>query len=128
MIFVDTNYFLRFLLKDNPQHEIAKKLFLEAAEGKISLTASVIVFFEIYWVLSSYYNRQKKDVAETLEKILKLTFIKFAQRDILSESVEVFKNTTLSLEDAYNLAWAKSNNITSFKTFDVKLEKYFHSY
>lgn len=35
MIFVDTNYFLRFLLKDNQaQYLQAKELFLSAAQGK----------------------------------------------------------------------------------------------
>ena len=43
MIFVDTNYFLRFLLKDNKlQHRKAKQLMLDSAQGKLKLFTSII--------------------------------------------------------------------------------------
>ena len=52
MIFIDTNYFLRFLLADiSSQHNQAKTIFKQAASGKISLFTSAVVIFEIYWVL-----------------------------------------------------------------------------
>ena len=51
-MFVDTNYFLRYLLKDIPeQHEEAKRLFVAAADGKVELMTTSLVFFEVYWVL-----------------------------------------------------------------------------
>ena len=57
MIFIDTNYFLRFLLKDNEKQFIeVKKLFEKAILGEIDLYTSLIVIFEIYWVLSSFYK------------------------------------------------------------------------
>jgi len=38
MTFVDTNYFLRFLLADvESQHQTAKELFRNAALGKVKL-------------------------------------------------------------------------------------------
>lgn len=46
MIFVDTNYFLRFILKDNQvQYLKARQLFLDAAKGEIELISSTTVFF-----------------------------------------------------------------------------------
>ena len=95
MIFVDTNYFLRFLLKDNkPQHLEAKQLMLGGATGKLKLFTSTIVFFEIYWVLTSYYGKNKTELVDTLK-------------------------------DCYNLIYAKSHNAKAFKTFDLKLGRIF---
>ncbi|MBI4089762.1 MAG: PIN domain-containing protein [Candidatus Levybacteria bacterium] len=126
MMFIDTNYILRFLLKDiNNQHLTAKNLFLSASEGKSVLITSTIVFFEIYWVLSSYYERNKTEVANVLEKVLSLNFIKLEERELLFKSLSLFKKINLDLEDCYNICYAKSKGIRSFKTFDKKLDTAF---
>lgn len=126
MMFIDTNYFLHFLLKDiNNQHLEAKNLFLSASEGKTKLITSTIVFFEIYWVLSSCYGRNKVEVANVLGKVLSLSFIELEERELLFKSLSLFKKTNLDLEDGYNVCYAKSKGIRSFKTFDKKLDKEF---
>lgn len=129
MIFVDTNYFLRFLLNDvNEQHIEAKNLFITASEGKVELITSTIVFFEIYWVLSSFYEKDKYEIAEALQKILSLNFIELRERQILFNSVSQFQKTNFDLEDCFNFCYAKSRGVRSgsFKTFDKKLEKEFN--
>lgn len=126
MIFIDTNYFLRLLLKDiDHQHKKAKKLFQQAAKGEKQTFTSTIVFFEIYWVLSSFYEQNKKQVTPILNKILAMKFIGIEERELLLEALEVFENKNIDLEDAYNLIYAQSNNASEFITFDKKLEKLF---
>jgi predicted nucleic-acid-binding protein len=127
MQFVDTNYFLRFLLKDiNAQHLEVKNLFLLASEGKTDLITSTIAIFEIYWVLSSYYKKDRSETVNVLNKILNLRFIQVEERQILIESIALFSKTKLDLEDCYNIYYAKSKGIKSFKTFDKKLIKEFN--
>jgi predicted nucleic-acid-binding protein len=129
MIFVDTNYFLRFLLADNAeQFQIAKKLFASGAAGKKSLFTSTIVIFEIYRVLSSYYGQQKIQLIDTLEKILRLEFIVLSERPILYNTIDLFRQNSLSLEDCYNLAYLKNNSATELATFDRELLKTFHKF
>ena len=124
MIFVDTNYFLRFLLDDNPdQGEIVKRLFRQAAKGEKKLFSSTIVFFEIYWVLSSYYGKRKEELAKTLFDILSMVFIEFDDREILVSSLERFAKENLDLEDCYNLSFAKARAVSDFATFDLDLKK-----
>ena len=73
MIFIDANYFLRFLLKDIKQQYLSvKKLMLNAAQGEVKLFTSTIVFFEIYWVLRSYYGAKKDGLIKTLQEILRI--------------------------------------------------------
>lgn len=129
MIFVDTNYFLRFFLKDiETQYKDAEALFEKSALGKIQLFTSVIVFFEIDWVLSSFYKISKEKVIVILEKILKMDFIFIEFRDLLNMSVEIYKSSNLDLEDSFNLVYSKKNNASSFATFDKKLISKFKSF
>jgi len=126
MTFVDTNYFLRFLLADNlAQHQKAKELFLLAAEGKKKLFTSLVVFFEIYWVLTSFYEKNKSEVAQILNNILKIEFLGIESKEILKEALNIYKKTSLDLEDAYNIVYAKSKKASEFKTFDKNLLKFF---
>lgn len=124
MMFVDTNYFLRFLLADQEaQHQTAKTLFKKAAVGEVDLFTSLIVFFEVYWVLASFYKKQKGELVEKLEGLLSMIFIDYQDRDILTGAVQVFKETPLDLEDAYNLVYALMTGATELKTFDQQLQK-----
>lgn len=124
MTFIDTNYLLRFLLKDiNSQYQEAKQLLLKGARGEERLVTSTIVFFELYWVLSSYYKKDKSDLVVLLKKILDLDFVVLKERYILRDSVKHFNNTNLDIEDCYNLSFAKTHKIKEFKTFDEKLAK-----
>lgn len=126
MIFVDTNYFLRFLLADvEGQHREVKKLFQDSLSGKIKLFTSIIVFFEIYWVLSSFYKKRKSKIAVVLDNILKMSFIYLEERDLLQKTVRLFAKSKLDLEDSYNLVYAKMNQASKFASFDQKLIKAF---
>lgn len=126
MIFIDTNYFLRFFLKDiNNQYLNVKQLFLKGARGEVKLITSTIVIFEVFWVLRSYYRRDRTEISQTLRKILDLNFIELSERSILQQGLNLFQQTNFSLGDCYNLVFAKRQGIKLFKTFDLKLAKFF---
>lgn len=126
MIFVDTNYFLRFLIADEPaQHEKAKKLFLEGAEGKKKLFTSLVVLFEVYWVLTSFYQKNKREVAKILNQVLQLEFIRIEDREVLKKAIGIYQRKNLDLEDSYNLAYAKAKGASALVTFDLRLKKAF---
>jgi len=122
MVFVDTNYFLRFLLKDNSvQSKLAIELFQKASENKIKLCTSVVVFFEIYWVLKSFYKKDNLYISNVLQQLLKLDFINYENHEILHSAVNNVDFYNYDLEDAYNCIYSQSLKIKTFKTFDKKL-------
>lgn len=124
MIFIDTNYFLRFFIgQSQNQHETAKDIFRRAATGEIEISTSLIVFFEIYWVASSFYKLEKKKVITFLKNILKMEFIDLENRDVLVEAVSFCESSSFDLEDAYNLSYARHTQAEDFLTFDAKLKK-----
>src|SRR3990167_4514406 len=121
MIFVDTNYFLRFLLRDiEAQHREVKKLFYQGAAGKVELFTSLIVFFEVYWVLESFYGKRKNELVQILTDVLHMQFIRLDESPLLESAVLLFANSSLSMEDAYNVVYAQSRKVTTFATFDKK--------
>lgn len=125
MIFVDTNYFLRYFIKDvSSQHKTAKKLFTDGAKGSKKLFTSTIVIFEIYWVFSSFYEKTKNEVIDILKKAIALNFVEIIEREILKEALDLFSDSNLDFEDCYNLAFARNNRMKDFATFDKKLENY----
>lgn len=128
MIFIDTNYFASFLLHDNnDQFVIAKKIFNDGAEGTLELFSTTIVFFEIYWLFKSYYKKTDLEIYYILRSILKMDFIYFEDREILIKALEIYKKSSIGMEDSYNLVYSKSKEATDFKTFDKKLLKLFKS-
>lgn len=127
MIFVDTNYFLRFLISSSKQREEAKLLFEEGALGKKKLFTSIIVFFEIYWVLFSFYRKKKKQLIKILFGILQMNFIVLKERKILYQALEIFSKNNFDLEDSFNLVYARENKASNLASFDRKLIKHFKS-
>jgi predicted nucleic-acid-binding protein len=109
--FIDTNYFLRLLLKDNlSQFKKVYQLFQLGMEGKIKIYTSVMVVFEIYWVLSSFYKRNKKNIVSVLKKILAMRFIDFENIEILEKALDLYSRTNLDFEDCYNIFYFKNRN------------------
>ena len=124
MIFVDTNYFLRLLIDDeSDQHVKSKKFFERAAIGKIKIFSTTIVFFEIFWVLSSFYKKKKSFIVKTLTNLLKMNFIGWKERDLLIEAVELFSIKNIELEDCFNLMVVKRKKVKKIASFDNKFQK-----
>ncbi|HLB60523.1 MAG TPA: PIN domain-containing protein [Patescibacteria group bacterium] len=125
-VFVDTNYFLRFFLKDiYEQHDKAKFLFIQGAEKKLLLLTSIIVVFELHWVLKSHYQKEKQEIVTVLRDVLSMDFIDLPEREDLRDAVLFFDTTNLSLEDCYHLIFSKKNNASRLASFDKKLQRAF---
>jgi len=60
---------------------------------------------------------------DIIRKILALRFIKIEERSILEKALKLFQQSSLELEDCYNLVYAKLNHMTQFATFDKQLLK-----
>jgi len=126
MILVDTNYFLRYLVdREGEQSQTARELFEMAAAGKEELMTTVVVFFEIYFVLKTFYRKEREEIRRILKDILKMEFLGVDDREVLEAAVTNYDRFDYDLEDAYNLAVAGSRRIKEIATFDKKLKKNF---
>ncbi|MBL7036323.1 PIN domain-containing protein [Candidatus Microgenomates bacterium] len=124
MIFIDTNFFLRYFLDDvNSQSEEAKDLFLRASDGEFKLFTSTIVLFEVYWVLLGQFKKNKQKIGNVMDKLLSMKFIDIENSDLLEKAMVYYKTTNLGLVDVYNIVYSRSKNAREFKTFDKDLIK-----
>lgn len=128
MIFIDTNFFLRYLIDDgSPQHQKAVGFFEEGSKKKKLLVTSALVFFETFWTITSFYRKSDQEAVEIMKQLLKMAFVKFEKREILEKALDRSTNGVISLEDCFNLEWAKTKGIEAIASFDKKLVKEWNS-
>lgn len=120
-VFVDTNVFLRFFVRDVESfYNKAKELFEKAEAGEIKLETSDVVIAEIVWVLESYYGFSKAEIKEIIDTILETKNIKVANHLRVKEAVNLYASRKMDFIDAYNTAYIKTKVYKKVATFDVK--------
>jgi predicted nucleic acid-binding protein len=121
-VFVDTNVFLRFFVRDvESLYEKARALFEKAEAGKIKLETSELVIAEIVWVLESFYGFTRKEITEVLITLLSSRNLKIANAGRVNDAVRLYHaSENMDFIDAYNIAYMKSKEVTKVATFDHK--------
>lgn len=120
-VFVDTNVFLRFFVRDVESLYVkAKELFEKTENGELKLETTDIVMAEIVWVLESYYNFSRSEIKEVVETILETKKLKVANHSRIKEAVDLYSTGKMDFIDACNIAYMKSKDFKKVATFDVK--------
>src|SRR4030065_1328983 len=120
-IFVDTNVFLRFFVRDVESfYQKARELFEKAERGDAKLETSDTVIAEIVWVLESYYDFSKAEIKEVVDTILETKNIRVANHSRVKEGINNYAAGKIDFIDACNIAYIKSKGLKKVATFDVK--------
>jgi len=120
---VDTNVFLRFLLKDNTSlYKKAESIFLKAKTGKVKLFVPSIVIFEISFILNSTYKFAKEEIIHNIESLLSTDYLIIDDLTIFHQAIALYKTSSNSFADCFILAKSKLEGCQLF-TFDKKLSK-----
>ncbi|MFZ6016751.1 MAG: PIN domain-containing protein [Nitrospirota bacterium] len=120
-IFVDTNVFLRYFVRDVESfYQRAKELFEKAESGDIRLETNDLVIAEIVWVLESSYNFSQAEVKEVIEIILETRGIKVTNHERIREAVNFYVSGKKDFIDAYNIVYIRAKGYKKVATFDVK--------
>lgn len=99
--FIDSNVFLRVLVKENEKsYQDCFKLLEFVQSKKIIAITSDLVLAEINWVLESYYRFDKEKVILALEGIINLTGLKIKNATDISEAIEFYKSNKVKYIDA----------------------------
>ena len=120
--FVDTNVFMRYLLNDVPeQADRVEKILDKAEKGKIRLVTGPPVFFELAWTLKSFYEMKKNEIYKCLLSIAGIPGLEVADIDVITESLEVYKEHSVEFSDAYISVLSKKLNTDGVITFNKKI-------
>jgi predicted nucleic acid-binding protein len=121
---LDTNVFLRLILKDNlEQYKQIIGLLEQSEFSKINLVCPLISLFEITFVLSGKtYQRPKNEIATILKTLLKLRIIKFESEEIFALALDIFLENSISIVDSFLLSSSQIQKY-EFYSFDQKALK-----
>lgn len=116
-IVIDTNVFIRYLVKDNEkQFQFAKKIFKEVESKKTKAFVSILVINEIIWVLENYYEIKREDYLPKLITIFSLKNFQIIEitRKKLIEIFEMMLKKNIDFTDLYLLNSFSKEKIVSF--------------
>jgi predicted nucleic-acid-binding protein len=97
--FIDSDIFLRVLIKEKKFEECYKILDL-VRKNKIKAITSSLVLAEIDWVLEGFYKFEKMEVIEGLKSILKLRGLKIFDKINPSLAIELYQSYNIKFIDA----------------------------
>jgi predicted nucleic-acid-binding protein len=117
---IDTNVLVRHLTGDPPAMAARATAFLRA-EPELFL-ADLIVAETIY-VLESFYETPRVQVAEVVRSLLAFSSIVVVDRGVLMRAVEVYETDRLDFAEAYLVACAESTGIGRVASFDRSIDR-----
>lgn len=126
MYFIDTNIFLRFLTRDDPDKaEACRNLLNQAAEGKIKLYTTDIVFAELISVLQSpqIYNLSPPEISELVVALAMIKGLSFPAKKYLPAIMELFVSSGVDFIDAYNAVMMNTRAIDTIYSYDRDFDR-----
>ena len=99
--FIDTNIFLRTLLKDEEKtFKDCLKFLIEIKKGKIRAFTSNLVLAEITWTLLKFYKFPKEKIIKGLSSILKLKNLRIVDDFDSFLALEIYERFPIKFIDA----------------------------
>ena len=118
--FVDTNVLIRHLTGDPPARARLATRYLEQAD---QLLLPDLIVAEVAYVLESYYEAPRLQVAEALRSILAFHAIRVVDSPLLQRAVELYEVQGLDFADAYLVASAERTGIGVVASFDRGIDR-----
>ena len=118
--FVATNILIRHLTGDPPEQASRATRYLEQAE---QLLLPDLILAEVAYVLESYYEVERSQVAEALRSILAFRAIRVVDAELLHRTVELYEVERLDFADAYLVATAERTGVGVVASFDRGIDR-----
>ena len=119
-VFVDTNVLIRHLTGDPPAQARLATRYLERAD---ELLLPDLILAEVAYVLESFYEVGRSEVAEALRAVLTFRAIRVVDAPLLMRTVELYEVHSLDFADAYLAASAERSGVGVVASFDRGLDK-----
>ena len=118
--FVDTNVLIRHLTGEPPQQARQATRYLEEAD---QLLLPDLILAEVAYVLESFYEVARLQVAEALRAILSFRAIRVVDSALLYRTVELYEVHRLDFADAYLVASAERTGVGVVASFDRAIDR-----
>jgi predicted nucleic acid-binding protein len=118
--FVDTNILVRHLTGDPP--DLAERATRYLA-GASELLLPDLILAEVAYVLESFYEVPRTEMARNLRAILGFRAIHVVDDALLLRTVEIYEVHRLDFADAYLVACAERTGVGVVSSFDRSLDR-----
>jgi predicted nucleic acid-binding protein len=118
--FLDTNILVRHLTGDPPAQARRATAYLQDAD---ELLLPDLILAEVAYVLESYYEVARPQVAEALRAVLAFRAIRVLDDALLRRSVELYETHSLDFADAYLVASAERTGVGVVASFDHDIDR-----
>lgn len=118
--FVDTNILVRHLTGDPPAQAARATRFLAHTD---ELLMPDLILAEVAYVLESFYETPRAQVAETLRAVLAFPPIIVVDAGLAQRAVEVYDIHRLDFAEAYLVACAERSGIGAVASFDRSIDR-----
>ena len=118
--FLDTNVLVRHLTGDPPEQARRATRYLQHAD---TLLLPDLILAEVAYVLESYYEAPRHQVAEALRSTLAFRAIRVVDGPLLLRAVEVYEVHGLDYADAYLVASAERTGVGVVASFDRAIDR-----
>ena len=117
---VDTNILIRHLTGDPPAQAKRATAYLGAGH---ELILPDLVLAEMVYVLESFYEVPRPDIARMARALLALPSIAVADHDLLLRAVEIYEVLRLDFAEAYLAALAELSGVNRVASFDRQIDR-----
>jgi len=118
--FVDTNILIRHLTGDPPAQATRATRFLAEAD---ELLLPDLILAEVAYVLESFYEAPRPQVAASLRAVLAFPPITVVDADLAQRAVEVYDVHRLDFAEAYLVACAERSGMGVVASFDRSIDR-----
>ena len=118
--FVGTNVLVRHLTGDPPAQATRATRYLQKADD---LLLPDLILAEVAYVLESFYETPRAQVAETLRAVLAFPAIRVGDDELLLRTVEVYDGHRLDFAEAYLVASAERTGVEEVVPFDRSIDR-----
>ena len=118
--FVDTNVLVWHLTGDPPAQARRATHYLGGAD---ELLMADLIAAEVVYVLESYYEVPRRQVAETMRAVLAFPAVRVVDPGLLQRAIEVYEVHRLDFAEAYLVASAERTGVGVVVSFDRAIDR-----
>lgn len=118
--FVDTNVLVRHLTGDPPAMAERTTAYLR---GERELFLTDLVVAETVYVLESFYEAPRGQVAQAVRSLLALDAVVAVDPALLLRAIEVYETERIDFAESYLVACAESTDVSRIASFDRSLDR-----
>ena len=122
---LDTNVLVRFLLSDKtPKYKFLFDFFESLEQGKLQVELKLIVLFQVVFVLKSFYEIPKHDIADNMLDLLRLKGLVVKEKKTVQRMLELWRDSNLEIVDCYLVACLDGDKQNILYSYNHDFDKF----